>query len=116
LRHDLCTALKRKDKARIRRLVKDVRGARKAVQILWLFHRSYGWPPTSHSDGKTIEHRYGGLLARLDTLADRLGDYLAGRLDSIPELTAELHDPWSASAYEGVSVRHDRLKTPSCIK
>lgn len=76
---------------------------------MWMAtYKPFGW--------ETIEHRYGGLLTRFDTLIDRLNDYLAGRIDSVPELTAELHDPWEAIKPEFFCVHHGRMKTPSCIK
>jgi len=116
LRRDLCAALKRKDKARIRRLVGEVRSARRAIQALWRGHRAM-WMTTYKPFGwETIEHRYGGLLARFDTVIDRLNDYLAGRIDSVPELTADLHDPWVGIKPEYSCVNHGRMKTPSYIK
>jgi hypothetical protein len=116
LRQDLSAALKKRDKPRIRRLIREIRVAREALYDLWLFHRSM-WMATYKPFGwEVIEHRYGGLLARLDTLSDRLNDYLAGRLEAIPELTTDLQDPWAKLPYAGVSSRHDRVKTPSCIK
>jgi len=44
-------------------------------------HKPFGW--------ETLDIRYGGLLARIDTTRRRLNQYLQGELDSLPELEEE---------------------------
>ncbi|QHE52873.1 beta-N-acetylhexosaminidase [Pontibacillus sp. HMF3514] len=48
----------------------------------WMnYHKPFGW--------ETLDIRYGGLLARIDTTRRRLRQYLQGEIDSIPELEQE---------------------------
>jgi len=46
---------------------------------------------------EVIERRYGGLIARLQSLFDRLKDYLEGDVQSIPELEIEPQKIWDGS-------------------
>lgn len=45
----------------------------------------FGWEVT--------ERRYGGPMARLSTLAERLSAYLVGEIERIPELEVRLEKP-----------------------
>lgn len=116
LRKDLSAALKRKDKDGLRKLMSEVKAARQAVKTLWCYHRTM-WLSTYKPFGwEVLEHRYGGLMTRLETLEFRLQDYLADRISSIPELEATLHDPWLAKTKDVDTTDYARVKTPSSIK
>ena len=117
LRRDLEAAYRRKNRAALARILRhDIPAAESALRDLWHHHRSF-WMRTYKPFGwEVIEHRYGGLLARFETVRHRLADYLAGRIKTIPELEAQLHDPWKKMKDRVVAVGHNRLKTPSCIK
>ena len=59
--------------------------------------------------------RHGGLCARLESLQDRLDDYLIGTIDAIPELAEELLKIYDAPVEE-LWLPLSRVATPSCIK
>ena len=107
----------RRDKKALRALRdKDLRRLRRAVVALWKHHRAL-WMANNKPFGWEVqEQRYGGLLARLDTVRDRVGDYLAGRIDAIPELQEKILNPWANVTDTIVPVNYHRLETPSCIK
>ena len=63
----------------IPRLCREVERLRRLHRRYW--HESFepwGW--------ETLDTRYGGLIARLNSLGERITDYLRGRIESIPEL------------------------------
>lgn len=118
LRRRLAAAYKDGDHARLRALLRgEVADLRRSLRELWKHHRAM-WMTTYKPFGwEVIEQRYGGLAARLETLAERLADYLAGRLASIPELEARLVDPWKGRVkLANASWSHSLVKTPSSIK
>jgi hypothetical protein len=117
LRRRLAAAYRAGDRRKLRALRDgDLRSLRRAVESLWKHHRAL-WMATFKPFGwEVLEHRYGGLLARLDTLEDRLTAYLEGRLPSIPELEEKILDPWAGVKDTVVPTHHARVKTPSCIK
>ena len=97
-------------------LEKDVKPLRAAVISLWKEHRSV-WMQTNHPFGwEVIEARYGGLMARMDTLIDRLKGWQTKQLDSLPELEAPILDAWPWAKPNLPWSNHARMKTPSCIK
>ncbi|KAI8320034.1 glycoside hydrolase [Martensiomyces pterosporus] len=99
-----------------------------AQRELWLYHRSrwhriykpFGW--------ETLELRYGGLSARLQTMYDRivayalhqpcstlrrsLGEEDDNMVDSIPELEEELHCIYE-NAYTSLLLDYGRVTAPS---
>ena len=87
----LAAALRAGDKAAIGSLLThQLAPLQKEVDKLWKIHRDM-WLATYRPFGlEVIEGRYGALRARLQSLADRLKDYLAGKINSIPELEATL--------------------------
>ncbi len=51
----------------------------KAHCKVWLlYNKPFGW--------EVLDIRYGGIVARMTTVVDRLSDYLEGRLDHLEEL------------------------------
>ena len=117
LRRDLAAAYRAGDKQKLKLILKeDLPALQQAVIRLWKAHRDM-WMATYKPFGwEVIEHRYGGLRARLETVAWLVGDYLDGKRPSIPELEAALHNPWAGVKDTVVPVSYDRVKTPSCIK
>ncbi|OGV74765.1 MAG: hypothetical protein A2269_05110, partial [Lentisphaerae bacterium RIFOXYA12_FULL_60_10] len=117
LRRRLEQAYRRKDRRALTGIVRsELTDLEQAVKALWRYHRAM-WMRTYKPFGwEVIEHRYGGLMARLDTVRQRLGDYLAGRVPRLEELEAPLHDPWTGIKDRTVNIGYSRVKTPSCIK
>ncbi|MBE3576187.1 MAG: family 20 glycosylhydrolase [Limnochordales bacterium] len=117
LRRRLAEAYSRGDRAALRQmLATDIPALRAAVEDLWHIHREI-WMSTYKPFGwEVVEGRYGGLLARLATLADVLEAYLDGELEEIPELAVKLEKPmWSAPGMLP-EVHYARVVTPSVIK
>ncbi len=116
LRRDLAKALRKNDRRKVRALAKgDLAELRKRVETLWKRHRAM-WMATYKPFGwEVIDSRYGTLMARLATIQMRLDEYLAGKLDDVPELTATLLNVWENANINDLHVRNARLRTPSCI-
>lgn len=117
LRRDMAKAYKKKDRAKLRAILKkDLPALRKAVDKLWKEHRAM-WMATYKPFGwEVLEHRYGGLRSRLETVEWTLKNYLDGKTERIPELDAKLHNPWSKVKDTVLPMRYQRVMTPSCIK
>ena len=90
LRHRASRLMRRKDmKGMDAFLKKELPAAQRAVQTLWKCHRSL-WMANNKPNGwEILEARYGCLLARLETMRERL---LAWRKDgaAVPELAETL--------------------------
>ncbi len=87
LRSALTRAYDRGDRAELRTLATT--GVRNCIKLAQAFAASYSrqWLRTSKPFGlEVMEIRNAGLIARLNTLAQRLKDYLSGACTSIPEL------------------------------
>jgi hexosaminidase len=117
LRRDLSKAIAAGDRKAVRALAQgDLAELRQRVEALWKRHRAT-WMETYKPFGwEVIEGRYGTVIARLATLQDRLDAYAAGDLDDLPELTAELQNPWPGRTLDGLPLSSSRVRTPSCIK
>ena len=91
LRKKIADALNAKDSPALQALLaSDLAPLRREVEKLWKIHRQM-WLDTFRPFGlEVIEGRYGALLARLESLAGRIKDYLAGKIQTIPEIQAEL--------------------------
>lgn len=117
LRKALAAAYKARDRKKLRRLRDtDLRLARRTMEKLWKQHRAM-WMKTYKPFGwEVIEHRYGGVMARFDTLNQRLTDYLDRKISALPELDVKILDPWPKLKNEVIWTGHARVKTASCIK
>lgn len=117
LRRELARAYKKHDKVRLRQLVSSDLGAlRKEVNNLWRVHRRMWFDTYKPFGWEVMERRYGGLLARLDTVGQRVMDYVNGAVDSIPELEVKLR-PTLRTVGGGLPyARHARVATPSLLK
>jgi hypothetical protein len=117
LRKDLAAAYKAKNKRKLKQIVTgDLAKLRKEANKLWHAHRQ-AWLETYKPFGlEVLEQRYGFLMTRLETMNDRLNDYLKGKVPAIPELEAKLeliHDLKEGQLPGG---NYHRVQTPSTIK
>jgi hexosaminidase len=79
-------AYDRNDRRKIARWIDVLADLRDGVDRLRKLHREL-WFSTNKSFGwEVLDIRYGGVLARLETAADRLGQWLDGDIDAIGEL------------------------------
>lgn len=117
IRRNISDAYHSGDKVALRRLVdSDLAVLRASVDELWKYHRRL-WLSLYKPFGlEALEHRYGGLLARLDSLTDRLRNYLDGAIDSIPELETKLEQVYPGEMGHIPAFWYARLATPSMIK
>ena len=117
LRRDLARAYAKKDRKAMKAIAKgDLPELRKRVEKLWKRHRAM-WMATYKPFGwEVIECRYGTVMTRLATLQARLDDYLAGKLDELPEIGVVLHNPWPGKTIGEVHFGSSRVRTPSTIK
>jgi hexosaminidase len=119
LRRDLAARYHAGDKPGLKRLADgSLATLRTDVDRLWKLHRAM-WLETYRPFGlEVVEQRYGGLRTRLETLSDRLGDYLAGRIEAVPEIAAPLHKIWDVKLDSLPEMMHlyHRLKSPSMMK
>jgi hypothetical protein len=115
LRTNLAEAYAAGDRARLRALLDgQVAETRRAVDALWRAHRAL-WMATYRPFGwEVIELRYGGLRARLETLADRVAAYLDGTLAEIPELAVPLLPIWPEPGPD-LNPSRRRVQTPSAL-
>ena len=114
LHAELAAAYKKRNRKKLGAIAKGtVALLRREVESLWKAHREV-WMGTFKPFGwEVIECRYGGLLARLETLQDRLNAYAKGKLDAIPELDATLV---KAVEIDQATLNYENLATPSSIK
>ena len=118
LRSRLSVACRKKDRKKLKTLLskevlplrREVAKLRKIHRHLWLgTYKAFGW--------EVIDHRYGGLDARLDTLIERLRAFASGKLEHIEELEAPLTPVFPFKELDQLpNLNHDRVKTPSFIK
>lgn len=78
------------DREELKRLAGEVLPElRRKVRDLRSFHRRLWMDVCKPVGWEVLDIRYGGLLARLETAEERLGDYLRGETDSLEELEQE---------------------------
>ncbi len=117
LRRNIEQAYKHNNKRRLSRIaLNNIPALIKALKQLHIYHRTM-WLNTYKPFGwEVLEHRYGGLLARLETVKARLLDYVKGRTDKIEELEAKLLDPFACYKERVLLISFTQVKTPSSIK
>ncbi|MBA2479591.1 MAG: beta-N-acetylhexosaminidase [Planctomycetes bacterium] len=119
LRRHLAERYHAGDRAGLKALVAgELATLRADVDQLWKLHRAM-WLDNYRPFGlEVIDQRYGGLRARLETLSDRFDDYLAGRIDAVPEIAVALHKIWDVKLDSLPEMMHlyHRLKSPSMMK
>ncbi|MFO7956304.1 MAG: beta-N-acetylhexosaminidase [Candidatus Brocadiia bacterium] len=117
LRRDMVAAYQAEDEKRLWRLLKgDLADLRYEVERLWMRHRDIWMASYKPFGWETVERRYGGLRARLKTMAGRIEAYLAGQIRSIPEFEAEVLRFREGDAGHLPVIGYQRAATPSCIK
>ena len=94
LRRDLAKAYKAGDRAALKAIATgDLPELRQRARALWKRHRDM-WMTTYKPFGwEVIEGRYGTLMARLETLQERLDGYLAGTLANYRD-RRRTHNPY----------------------
>ncbi|HCE43302.1 MAG TPA: beta-N-acetylhexosaminidase [Lentisphaeria bacterium] len=117
LRRKIVAAYAAGDKKMLVKLMKtDLADLRKAVEELWKTHRDM-WLATYKPFGlEVIEQRYGGQMARLESLDARLKDYVGGKILSIPEFETKLEKIFKTAPGYLPNVSHGRVSTASTIK
>ncbi|MBI4978524.1 MAG: beta-N-acetylhexosaminidase [Spirochaetes bacterium] len=105
-------AYKAKDNAALRvMLKKDIPFLRQSITKLWKIHRAM-WMATYKPQGwETIESRYGGLLLRFTTLAERVSAYTAGRIGRIEELEGKRLKIWELPEGRLPTLQHNQSYT-----
>ena len=105
------------DQAALERLVrKELPDLEQQTLLLRNKHRDL-WHATYKPFGwEVLDIRYGGLLSRMDTAFWRLKEYLAGQVDSIPELEEEkLTYDGGVEGNLALENRYRRIATPSSV-
>ena len=83
-------AYKTGDKAALAALLDDYADCIERVKEYYKAF-SYQWHKENKPNGFEVQdHRYGGLMMRLDACISRIGAYLGGEIDTLPELDEEL--------------------------
>ena len=117
LRREMAGAVRSRSRSAAGRVLRSrLLPLRRELGRLWRLHRSvwhslykpFGW--------EVVERRYGGLMARVETLTERLGAFASGELKSIPELEAKLLQVFPGDARKLPGSGYMRVATPSCIK
>ncbi len=117
LRDKLRTAYLAGDRKQLRCLLdEDINSLVAAARALYKYHRAT-WLKTNKPFGlEVLEQRYGGQCARLESMRDRLADYLSGDADTIAELDEmmlRIHDHFES---QNLVINHGRAVTPSRIR
>ena len=117
IRKNLVNAYKAKDKELLDKLLEEeLAPLLNETRLLWKIHRKM-WLSTYKPFGlEVIEIRYGGLMARLESLIDYIDDFISGDIDTIPEFETELL-PFDKGSDESLSNinSYKRIATPSAI-
>lgn len=83
-------------------LDRDVRAVHQAFRAMWLMeNKAFGL--------EVQEAQFGGLLLRMQSCGERLGDYLDGKTDAIEELETPQIPMWRG--YEGKAVTFNRYRS-----
>ena len=117
LRKNLVKAYKSGNKKKIKELIsKELNPLMAETRKLWKVHRAL-WLSTYKPFGlEVVEIRYGGLYNRLESLKDRLNDYVSGSIESVPEFeTKLLKFRKTSKKYLYHIGSHKRAATPSAI-
>lgn len=116
LHHTLGRAYRAANRGALRRVAAALPTLRREVDRLWRIHRAL-WLATCKPFGlEVLEARYGALRTRLETVQERLTDYLEGRIDALAELEKPPQKIYVAPGERFPDLDYARVKTPSVIK
>lgn len=117
IRKNLVKAYKANDKGLLDELLEEeLAPLLNETRVLWKIHRKM-WLNTYKPFGlEVIEGRYGGLMARMESLIDLIDDFISGNIDAIPEFETTLQ-PFDKGSAESLSyiAPYVRIATPSAI-
>ncbi|MCK5844585.1 MAG: hypothetical protein KAG97_07755, partial [Victivallales bacterium] len=117
MRVNLVDAYKANDKEKLQSILEsEVKPLVDELKLLWKTHRDM-WLATYKPFGlDVIEGRYGKVIMRTESLVDRLKEYIAGGIDSIPEFETELL-PFIDAGPDSLAHLgpYARITTPSAI-
>ena len=117
LRRNLVQAYQAGNKKRLKTLVNgDFKTLRVEVDQLWKCHRAMWLDAYKPFGWEVIEERYGGLRARLQSLSERLHQYLDGDIDSIPEFEMKLEKIFQTAAGKLPRATYSRVATASAAR
>ena len=94
----------------------EVKPLAEKLKLLWKTHRNLWLVAYKPFGLEVIEGRYGKLILRVESLIDRLEDYIAGKIDAIPEFETELL-PFIDAGPDSLAhlSPYARITTPSAI-
>lgn len=88
--NQLKSAYDQQDKQELGRLAqRELKELGECIQELRRVHRSIWMACYKPFGWEILDHRYGGLIARVDSAAERVKDYVSGHIDKLEELEAE---------------------------
>jgi len=113
LRKNFVAAWRSKDRTALKNLIEnEAKPLLREQRKLWKLHREM-WLKTYKPFGlEVIELRYGGQIARVESLIDRIEDFIDGKIAEIPEFDSELL-LWADTQMKIGHYR--RIATPSAI-
>ncbi|OGS22317.1 MAG: hypothetical protein A2252_05730 [Elusimicrobia bacterium RIFOXYA2_FULL_39_19] len=117
IRKNIVKAYKSGNKKGIKQLISnELNPLITETRKLWKVHRTV-WLSTYKPFGlEVIEIRYGGLINRLESLKDRLNDYISGDVKTIPEFETKLLKFHKTSKKYLLHVNtYKRVATPSAM-
>ena len=116
LREKLREAYNRKDFGQLQKyLDEDIPSLESEVEKFWRSHRALWMRNRKPFGWEVLELRYGGLIARLETLRERIEMFVHGECDSIPEFEAGLIPPCPESMKSLPVLRYRQIVTPSTV-
>ena len=107
-------AYKSKNKAMLRKVVKEVRKISVKTQVLWNAHRKIWLKERKPFGLEVMDLRYSGILGRLKIMDKRISDYLKGSICRIPELEEKPQNAYGT--FPHFHVGYQRVNSISAIK
>ncbi len=108
-------AYKKGDRRKLAGIVKGLPEISKRVRVLWLAQRRIWLEERKPQGLETLDLRYGGLMARLDVMRQRLAAFLRGDIERIEELEEKPQNIYGQKFPARVP-RYDQLSSISTIK
>ncbi|UZJ80944.1 beta-N-acetylhexosaminidase [Fictibacillus sp. KU28468] len=93
--------------------IKELNLLEEAVKDLRMIHRRQWFSNNKPFGWEILDIRYGGLLARIETVRDRLMSFIDGRIDTLDEMEEEklFYDSFSRDSKKGVGkeIKYQRI-------